>query len=50
MPLFYEFVGSQEEFGPKAAKALEEEQRQLDERGEFYGSVAQFCFAARRPN
>lgn len=50
MPRFFEFVGSQEEFGAEAAKALEEEQRELGERGEFYGSVTQFCFAARRPN
>lgn len=50
MPLFLEFVGSQEAFGPEAAKALEKEQHELGERGEFYGSVTQFCFAARRPN
>jgi ubiquinone/menaquinone biosynthesis C-methylase UbiE len=50
MPLFNEFIASQEEFGPEQAKALEEEQRELDERGEFYGSVTQFCFAARRPS
>lgn len=49
MPLFNEFIASQEEFGPEEAKALKEEQRELDERGEFYGSVTQFCFAARRP-
>ena len=49
LPLFVEFIGSQEEFGPDAAKAWEEEQRELGERGEFYGSVTQFCFSARRP-
>ncbi len=50
MPVFFEFVASQEEFGPEAATALEAEARELDERGEFYASVTQFCFAARRPN
>jgi arsenite methyltransferase len=50
MPLFFEFIASQEEFGPEATKSLEEEQRELGERGEFYGSVTQFCFAARRPS
>ncbi len=49
MPLFVEFIASQEEFGPDAAKAWEEEQRRLGERGEFYASVTQFCFSARRP-
>jgi arsenite methyltransferase len=49
LPLFYEFIAAQDEFGPEEAKALEEEQRQLHERGEFYASVTQFCFAARRP-
>ncbi len=49
LPLFAEFIGSQEEFGPDAAKAWKEEQRELGARGEFYGSVTQFCFAARRP-
>jgi SAM-dependent methyltransferase len=50
MPLFYEFIAAQEEFGPEAAEALEQEQRELGESGEFYGSVTQFCFAARRPS
>ncbi|MGH2955112.1 MAG: methyltransferase domain-containing protein [Thermoanaerobaculia bacterium] len=49
MPLLYEFIAAQEEFGPEAAKALEQEQRELGESGEFYGSVTQFCFAARWP-
>lgn len=50
MPLFAEFIGSQGEFGPEAAKAWEQEQRELGERGELYGSVTQFCFSARRPD
>lgn len=49
MPLFFEFIAGQEEFGPEAAAALEQEQRELGESGEFYGSVTQFCFTARRP-
>jgi ubiquinone/menaquinone biosynthesis C-methylase UbiE len=50
MPLLYEFIAAQDEFGPEQAKALEEEQRELGERGEFYAAVTQFCFAARRPS
>jgi len=50
MPLFFEFVAAQEEFGPEAAAAMEQEQRELGESGEFYGSVTQFCFTARRPD
>jgi arsenite methyltransferase len=49
MPRFVEFIASQEEFGPDAAKAWEEEQHALDGRGAFYASVTQFCFSARRP-
>lgn len=48
MPLFLEFVAAQDEFGNEAAEALEQEQRELGESGEFYGSVTQFCFTARR--
>lgn len=50
MPLFYEFIAGREEFGPEETKAFEKEQREHHERGEFYGSVTQFCFAARRPS
>jgi arsenite methyltransferase len=50
MPLFFGFIAGQEKFGPEETKALENEQRELDERGEFYGSVTQFCFTARRSN
>ena len=49
LPLFAEFIGSQEEFGPDAAKAWEEEQRELGERGEFYFAVIQCCFTATKP-
>jgi arsenite methyltransferase len=49
MASFYEFIAAQEEFGPEAAEGLEQEQRELGESGEFYGSVTQFCFTARRP-
>jgi ubiquinone/menaquinone biosynthesis C-methylase UbiE len=50
MPLFFEFIAAQEEFGPVTAEALEQEQRELGESGEFYASVTQFCFTARRPD
>jgi arsenite methyltransferase len=50
LPAFIEFIASQEEFGPDAAQAWEEEQRELGARGEFYCSVTQFCFSARRPD
>lgn len=48
LPSLYEFIAKQEELGPDEARALEEEQRELAERGEFHCSVTQFCFAARR--
>jgi ubiquinone/menaquinone biosynthesis C-methylase UbiE len=48
MPLFVDFVAAQGEFGPEEAKAFEQDQRELAERGEFYAAVTQFCFSARK--
>ena len=38
-----------EHSGPAEAKAWAEDQRELDERGEFFFSCTQFCFTAKRP-
>jgi arsenite methyltransferase len=46
-PLIEEFVA--ERGGPEEAKAWADDQRSLDERGEFFFSCTQFCFTARRP-
>jgi len=35
MPLFFEFIAGQDEFGAEAAGALEQEQRELGEPGEL---------------
>jgi ubiquinone/menaquinone biosynthesis C-methylase UbiE len=50
MPLIVAFVATQPEFGPEEAKAFEQDQHELAERGEFYAAVTQFCFSARRPD
>jgi arsenite methyltransferase len=46
-PLMEKFVA--ERSGPAEAKAWGDDQRALDERGEFFFSCTQFCFTARRP-
>ena len=46
-PLMEQFVA--ERRGPAAATAWADDQRSLDERGEFWFSCTQFCFTAKRP-
>ena len=45
-PLIEQFVA--ERSGPAAAKAWADDQRRLDERGEFFFSCTHFCFTAKR--
>jgi ubiquinone/menaquinone biosynthesis C-methylase UbiE len=46
-PLMEQFVAEQS--GPEEAAAWADDQRALNERGEFFFSCTQFCFSARRP-
>ncbi len=50
LPMFFQYVASQPEFGSDEAKALEDEVSDLGARGEYYASVTQFCFTGRRPD
>ena len=47
-PLVEEFIGAQESFGDELAASWAAEQRDLDERGEFFFSAVQYRFSARR--
>jgi SAM-dependent methyltransferase len=49
LPLMEAYVSGREDFGEAEAAAWAAEQRDLGERGEFFFSVTQFCFSARRP-
>jgi arsenite methyltransferase len=49
VPFAAQFVVERELIDEDEAKAWEEEQRELGERGEFFFTVTQFCFTARRP-
>jgi arsenite methyltransferase len=46
-PLIEQF--GTERGGPAEGEAWAEDQRRLDERGEFFFSCTQFCFTAKRP-
>jgi arsenite methyltransferase len=49
LPFIGEFVAGRQGIGEAEAQAWAAEQRELDERGEFYFAVVQFCFTARKP-
>jgi arsenite methyltransferase len=49
LPLMEDYVAGRESVGPEEAAAWAAEQRALGERGEFFFSITQFCFAATRP-
>ena len=48
LPLMEDYVAGRQDFGETEAAAWANEQRELGERGEFFFSVTQFCFAATR--
>jgi arsenite methyltransferase len=48
LPMIRRFVTDVEGIGEELARAWEAEQRELGERGEFFFSCVQFCFAATR--
>ena len=48
LPLMEGYVAGRPDFGEAEAAAWANEQRELGERGEFFFSVTQFCFAATR--
>ncbi len=50
MPLMEEFIAAQEAFGPERAASWADDQRELDARGEFFFSAAQYRFCAVRPS
>ena len=43
-----DYVAGRQDFGEAEAAAWANEQREPGERGEFFFSVTQFCFTARR--
>ena len=47
MPLIERYIAGREDFGSEA-EAWAAEQRELEERGEFFFACAQFCFTATR--
>jgi arsenite methyltransferase len=47
-PLIERFVAESDVLGEDEAKAWAAEQRELEERGEFFFACIQFCFTARR--
>jgi arsenite methyltransferase len=49
VPLISEFVAAEGSLGEDEAQAWEAELRELNERGEFYAAVVQFCFTATKP-
>jgi arsenite methyltransferase len=49
IPFVAGFVRGRESVPTAEIDAWEAEQRELEERGEFYFTVTQFCFAARKP-
>jgi arsenite methyltransferase len=49
LPLMEDYVAGRESVGAEEAAAWAAEQRELGERGEFFFSVTQFCFAATKP-
>ena len=49
VPFIAGYVSGRESVGPDEAARWLEEQRELDERGEFFFSVTQLCFTAVKP-
>jgi SAM-dependent methyltransferase len=49
VPFIGNFVAGRQGLTPQDAERWVDEQRALGERGEFFFSITQFCFAARKP-
>lgn len=49
VPVLERYVAGRDEIGEEEMNAWAAEQRELDERGEFYFACVQFCFTATKP-